>query len=155
MTTSTANAYLKTRVMTASPQELRLLLLDGALKFARQGQKGLEEKDPEATYNGISQCRNIILELMNSINTEIDPELALNMRSLYAFMYTELVHASFERDVDRLVSVIELLEYERQTWVMLMEKLATEKDAGAPAASAPAEPAPSSATSNRSISFEA
>ncbi|MEO1059304.1 MAG: flagellar export chaperone FliS, partial [Actinomycetota bacterium] len=31
------NPYLKTKVMTASPEELRLMLYDGALKFCRQG----------------------------------------------------------------------------------------------------------------------
>ena len=30
----TSNAYLRTKVMTASPEELRLMLLDGAIRFA-------------------------------------------------------------------------------------------------------------------------
>ena len=41
------NPYLKTKVMTAGPAELRLMLFDGALKFAEQGRKGLADKDYE------------------------------------------------------------------------------------------------------------
>lgn len=124
-----ANAYLKTRVMTANPEELRLLLLDGAIKFARQGLEGLERKDFEASFNGISQCRNIIFELLTTIRTDLAPELAANVRSLYTFMYAQTIEASHEKDAQKLGKVIELLEYERETWVMLMQKLAEERAA--------------------------
>ena len=40
-----SNAYLRTKVMTASPAELRLMLLDGAIKFANQAREGLQAKD--------------------------------------------------------------------------------------------------------------
>lgn len=122
-----ANAYLRTKVMTASPEELRLLLLDGALRFANQAKQGMLTKDHESSYSGFSQCRTIVLELLNTIRPEHDPELAARVRSLYAFMYAELVSASTERDIKRLDTVIELLEYERETWVMLMDQLAKER----------------------------
>jgi flagellar secretion chaperone FliS len=127
-----ANAYLRTKVLTASPEELRLMLLDGAIKFARQGRDGLATRDYEASYNGISQCRNIVLELLTSIKPEPDPALAERVRAVYTFMYTELVKASMEKDLVKLDAVIKLLEYERETWALLMQKLADER--GAPTA---------------------
>lgn len=135
---ASTNAYLRTKVLTAKPEELRLMLLDGAIKFARQGREGLAAKDYEASYNGISQCRNIVIELINTIRPEVDPELCERVRSLYAFFYSELVTASFEKDIARLDKVIGLLEYERETWVMLMEQLASERTPGA----APQETSP-------------
>jgi len=132
-TGNSANAYLRTKVMTASPEELRLMLLDGAIKFARQGREGMEQKDYEASFNGLSQCRNIVLELITTIRPEFDPELSERVQSLYTFMYQELVEASFEKQPERIGRVIELLEYERETWVMLMERLARERQPdGAP-----------------------
>ncbi len=122
--TAPANAYLRTKVLTANPEELRLMLLDGAIKFAKQGTQGLQEKDYEASYNGLSQCRNILLELINTIKPEFDPELAERVRSLYTFMFQELVEASFSRNAKKANQVIELLEYERETWVLLMENIA-------------------------------
>ena len=122
-----AQAYLRTRVMSASPEELRLLLLEGAIKFGKQGLEGLVSKDHEAAFTGISQCRNIIFELLTTIRDDIDPSLAANVKGLYTFMYTQSIEASHEKDTSKLTKVIELLEYERETWIMLMERLAGEK----------------------------
>ena len=127
-----SNAYLRTKVMTASPAELRLLLLDGAIKFANQARAGLEAKDYEKSFEGFTSCRNIILELINGIRPEQDPELAERVRGLYLFIYQELVESSFGKDIGRLDKTIELIAYERETWSMLMEKLGAE-DAGHPA----------------------
>lgn len=124
------NAYLRTKVLTAGPEELRLMLLDGAIRFARQGKQGLVDNDPEASFTGITNCRNIIVELMTSIGAGVDPELALNLKNLYSFMFTELTEANLEKDTKRLDAVIELIEYERETWVMLMEKIAAERAQG-------------------------
>lgn len=124
---SNANAYLRTRVLTASPEELRLMLLDGAIKFCRQGREALANKQWEAAHNGISQCRDIIFELLTTIRAEVDPDLAEKTKALYSFMYRTLVEGKFEKDLAKIDSVIGLLEFERETWVMLMAKLAEER----------------------------
>lgn len=121
------NAYLRTKVLTASPEELRLMLLDGALKFLRQGRDAMVRKDHEGTFNGISRCRDIILELLNGVKPEPDRELYNRVTGLYTFMYTTLVEANLEKDVTKCDKVIELLEYERETWVLLMAKLVEER----------------------------
>lgn len=122
-----ANAYLRTKVLTASREELRLMLLDGAIKFANQGREGLLAKNFEASYNGISQCRNIVLELLTTIKPEFDPELCDRVKAIYTFLYTELVEASLQKSVEKLDGVIKILQYERETWALLMTKVAGEK----------------------------
>lgn len=129
MTTQQASsmAYLRTRVMSATQEELRLMLLDGAIKFARQGRDGLAKKDYEASYNGFTQARSIVLELINSMRPEVAPELCQKLSSLYTFIYTEMIEASLEKDVSRADEAIRLLEYERETWLLLMEQQACEQ----------------------------
>ncbi|GAB5495768.1 MAG: hypothetical protein Phyf2KO_08480 [Phycisphaerales bacterium] len=131
-----ANAYLRTQVMSASPAELRMMLLDGAVKFAKQGRQGLVDKDHEQVYSGFSQARAIITELMTSMRPEAAPELCEQVRSLYAFLFQELVRASMDSDLPRADKAIELLEYEQQTWRLLLEQLKTEEGAG----NTPAQP---------------
>lgn len=126
MPAQSPNAYLRTKVLTASPAELRLMLIDGAIRFAEQGRDGLREKDYEKVYNGISRSQKIIMELINSLDHEADPELCQRLSGLYTFMYTRLIGASSEKDPSRVDEVLELLRYERETWTMLMEKLAEE-----------------------------
>lgn len=127
----TINAYLRTRVMTASAAELRLLLLDGAVKFAVQGREGIAGKDYEAMFDGISQCRDIVVELLTTISPEVEKSLADKVKGVLTFLFTELTNASMEKSVPRMDKVIALLEYERETWRLLIEKLKAEQGGGA------------------------
>jgi len=125
-----ANAYLRNRVLAASPEELRLMLLEGAIKFCRQGREACAKGDFEAQYAGVTQCRNIIFELLTSLRPDLDPQIAGNLKALYSFLYTHLTEASHERDLPKFDKVAELLEFERETWVLLMDKLKEERIAG-------------------------
>lgn len=132
-----SNAYLRTRVMTAGPMELRQMLLDGAVKFARQAREGLDKKDFEAVYLGVSQSRAIVVELMTSMGREVDSELAGKVRGLYSYIFSELTLASTEKDPSRLDRVIGLLEFERETWSLAVAKFGGQgktAPAGAPGA---------------------
>lgn len=136
--TSNTNAYLRTQVLTAPPEQLRLMLLDGAIRFAAQGREAMGRRDFEGVYLGVSQCRNIVFELMTTIGPGADPELADRVRALYTFLYTRLLEASTERSTTKLDEVIGLLEYERQTWAMFIDRLAVERGHGPGLGSAPA-----------------
>lgn len=138
-----ANAYLRTQVMSASPAELRMMLLDGAVKFAKQGRQGLADKNHEMVYSGFSQARAIVTELMTSMRHDVAPELCEQVRSLYAYIFQELVSASLENDINRADKVIELLEFEAETWRLLMDKLKTEEGGtGTTTGTAPAQAKP-------------
>ncbi len=126
-----AAAYLQTKVMSASPEELRLMLLDGAIKFCRQGRDGLAAKNFEACHNGFSRCRAILVELISSMRTEIDPALCERLTALYVFMINQLIEASHTKTTGPADKVIELLEYDRETWVQLMARLAEDQTAEA------------------------
>ncbi|MHC4946780.1 MAG: flagellar export chaperone FliS [Planctomycetota bacterium] len=122
---TSSQAYLRTKVMTASPAELRLMLFDGALRFAEQARAGLDQRDYEQAYHGITRAQSIVMELINGLQPEQDPELCDRLASLYTFMYTRLMTASSERDPAIVTEVIDLLRFERETWSMLMARLAT------------------------------
>ena len=63
MTNQGANQYLRTKVLTATPEQLQLMLYDGAIRFAEQARLALQKKDFEGSYNGISRAQKIIAEL--------------------------------------------------------------------------------------------
>jgi len=130
-----ANAYLRTKVMTASPAELRLLLFDGAIKFGEQSRDAITARDHEALYDAVTKCQNIVMELINTLRPELSPELCANLSALYTFIYGRLVKGSTERDTTAIDEALELLRFERETWVLLMEKLDEEQTRSAPALS--------------------
>ena len=46
----TGAEYLETQVLTASPEQLHLMVIDGALRFARYGLISLEQDDIEEAH---------------------------------------------------------------------------------------------------------
>lgn len=121
------NPYFRNKVLTATPEQLRLMLFDGAIHFLELGVEGLDEKNYEKVFENLSQGKAIVLELMSSLKPEHDPDLCAKLTALYTFMYSEITQASFSKDVARLEKVIELIRYERETWVLLMERVAQER----------------------------
>ncbi len=141
-TVSPDNAYLKTKVMTSSPAELRLLLFDGAIKFAEQAKAGLKQKNYEKAYTGLTRCQEIILELTTSLDADHAPDLCEKLTGLYTFMYSHLMRANQERDPALVDEVLGLLLYERETWSMVLDRLVEENQAAKALTDTPqAEPA--------------
>ena len=124
MMNSNAQTYLRTRVMTASPAELRLMLIDGAIRFAEQCRSGLSDRNFEQAYEGSRQCRAILTELLSSLKPENDPVLCDRITSLYTFLISQMMEAMSERDHSLIDQVLELLAYDRETWQLAVEKLA-------------------------------
>lgn len=122
MSQATINPYLKTKVMTASPEELRLMLYEGAVKFLRQAAEAMQSRDYEGSYNGLVRAQNIVLELSSSLNHDLDPDLCGKLSGLYAFIYRRLVDANMNRDTKAIREAIDLIEYERETWTLLMRQ---------------------------------
>jgi flagellar protein FliS len=121
--------------MTASPEELRLMLYDGAIKFANQAKIAIVKKDFENSYNALMRAQKIVLELSTSLNHNVAPDLCERLSALYTYIYRLLVEANMQRQVKQVDEAIELLEYERETWQMLMQQLADQKGAdGSPPA---------------------
>jgi flagellar protein FliS len=138
MTVAPAQAYWRTKVMTASPAELRLLLLDGAIRFAQQARDGLARSDYEAVYEGVTRCQSILLELINSLRPEHDKDLCDKLAGLYTYMYTQLLAGSTQRQPELIDEVIRLLQHDRETWRLLFEQLAAENAAAGAIDAAPA-----------------
>ncbi|MCC5827952.1 MAG: flagellar export chaperone FliS [Phycisphaeraceae bacterium] len=122
MAGANVNPYLRTRILTAGPQELRLMLYDGAIRFARQGQEALRRKDFEASYNAMSRAKKIVLELSTSLNHKIAPELCERLSSLYTYIYKQLVECGLQKNPDLAEEPIQLLQFERETWEIMMRQ---------------------------------
>lgn len=140
-----SDQYLRNAVMTASPEQLQLMLYDGAIRFTRQGIEGLKAKNYEEVFNGLNRAQKIVFELLGSLNYEVDRSLCTKMAGLYNFIYRRLIDANVKRDIALAEDALRLLEYQRETWVMLMDRIRRERE---PAAATRAEPAPAARSSD-------
>src|SRR5580693_4788138 len=86
--------YLKTQVMTASPEMLQLMLWDGAIRFAEQGRQAILKKEIEASYHALLRSQKIMMEMVTSLKHDISPDLCKNLSGLYTFIHRKLVEAN-------------------------------------------------------------
>jgi flagellar protein FliS len=128
--------------MTAPPEQLHLMLLDGAIRFAARGLEAIQARDIEGAYNALERTQQIVVQMMNGLNRDVNPPLVDQMSALYNFIHRRLVEASMERDPQGVEDALRILRHQRETWQMLIDKLA----ADAPPVTAAAPPsAPSAA----------
>lgn len=118
--------YLKSAVMTAPPEQLQLMLFDGAIRFTLRGKEALENDDIEGAFNGFERAQRIVLELNNGLRREVNPELVDQMAALYDFIYRRLIDANVHREMPAADDALRILRHQRETWVMLIEQLAKE-----------------------------
>lgn len=124
---NSSNEYLKTKVMTASAEELQLMLYDGLLRFCEKARTAIEEKKIEESYTMLSKSQRIVMELICSMKYEIAPDVCENLRSLYMFCYERLTEANLTKDIKKLDEAIGIIHHIRETWKMLMDRLQQER----------------------------
>ena len=129
MTAQAAQNYLKTKVFTATPEQLQLMLYDGALRFGEQAKLALGQKNYEESYNLISRMQKIISELTSTLKHDIYPELCGKLSALYTYAYKQLIEANLHHEVSALDDAMQVLRYQRETWAILLEQLGRSKAA--------------------------
>jgi len=134
--TSPINQYQKTKILTASPEQLQLMLYDGVIRFYEQARETIQAQKIEESYLLLSKAEKIVLELCHSMREELAPDTCAKMKALYMFCYERLVNANLKKEIPPLEEALDILRHMRQTWLLLMEKLAEEKSENQPAPAA-------------------
>ena len=123
MSLSASDAYLESQVRTATPQRLQLMLIDGALRFARQALTHWDAGLPnETTYNDIVRCRDIIAEIYGGIKQDQAP-VAKQAAAIYMFLFRLLSEAPLRQDPRRVRDAVRVLERERETWRLVCAQM--------------------------------
>ncbi len=116
--------YLTTEVMTASPQKLHLMLLDGAVRFVHKARQHGAAREDEPAREAIARARRIVADLLAGCRKDLDPDLVSQVTLLYGFVYRTLLEAAFTFDDAKLAGVLRILEIERDTWRQVCADLA-------------------------------
>jgi len=108
--------YQQNQVLSASPEQILIMLYDGAIRFTRQAIAALDEENLAGFYHGITKSMAIITEFSNSLDHSVGGEIAENLDALYSFMIRELIQANLHKDGEKLRVVERLLVDLRATW---------------------------------------
>ena len=116
------NQYKENNIKTSSPENLTLMLYEGALKFINQGKLFIEEKNITRANETIQRAQDIIQEL--NITLDMKYEVSHNLRGMYTYILERLVDANIQKDTSILNEVGDMVRELRDTWkeAMLVAK---------------------------------
>ena len=115
-------AYNNSKILTASPAELTLMLYDGAIKFTNIAIMAIEKKDIEKAHNNILKTERIIIEFQSTLDDKYP--VAKDFDAVYSYLLLRLREANMKKDAEILEEVLKHLRTMRDTWKEVMAKTA-------------------------------
>ena len=112
--------YNNSKILTASPAELTLMLYDGAIKFCNIAVLAVEQKDVEKAHINITKTERIIDYFRQTL--DMNYPVAEDFDRVYAYLSRRLVEANMKKDKEILEEVNLHLHYMRDTWKEVMNR---------------------------------
>ncbi len=112
--------YNNSKVLTASPAELTLMLYDGAIKFCNIAIMGVEEKNIEKAHNNIVKTSRIIDYFRQTLDMRYP--VAEDFERVYVYLARRLTEANVKKDKAILEEILMHLHTMRDTWKEVMRQ---------------------------------
>jgi flagellar secretion chaperone FliS len=111
-------AYRESSVLTASPEQLVVMLYDGAGRFLRQAEAALGEGAVEHAHDRLNRGEAIIDELLATLDMD-QGTVAERLQAIYVYCKRCLIEARLERDVAKVRLVVRLMGELREAWAQV------------------------------------
>jgi len=110
-----AGAYKESSVLTATPQQLVVMLYDGARRFLHQAAVATRQGDVSTSNDRLQRAESIIDELTATLDLDAG-EVAQRLQGIYTFCRRQLGDARIERDAAKIDQVGRMLGELRDAW---------------------------------------
>ena len=114
--------YFENQVKTASPEQILIMLYDGAIRFLREARAAMESGDRIGRLEKKSRAVAILTELSSTLDFEKGGEIAENLDGLYWYMIRELTRPNNGDDPEPMKVSEDILMDLRDGWVQAIEK---------------------------------
>lgn len=112
--------YQQQSVMTATPGELTLMLYNGCIRFLKQAEQAIDQKNVQDANTNIIKAQKILTELMSTL--DMDYDISKGLMPIYRFMYEQLVQANIKKDTKIINDVVDLVTGFRDTWAQAVKE---------------------------------
>lgn len=109
------SAYRQSAVLTASPEQLVVMLYDGARRFLGQATVAMRAGDVETAHLRLRRAEAIISHLQDTLDLD-QGEIAGRLQAIYLFCSRHLNDARVQRDPAKIEQVNSLLGELRSAW---------------------------------------
>ena len=111
--------YNNSKVLTASPAELTLMLYDGAIKFCNIAEMAVEKSDVPKAHENIRKVQNIIGYLHSTLDMKY--EVSRDFDNIFTYLERRLVEANVKKDKEILEEINTHLHAIRDNWKEVMK----------------------------------
>ena len=109
-------SYLNNHYEGMDPEQLILLLYNGALNRLRVAREGIKEKNVQKKGENLSKAIAIISELHASVDPEMDDASTRFLRGLYTAILTELPKVTLNNDLNTLEQAESYISRLKDIW---------------------------------------
>lgn len=117
------NKYKQTSVLSASREQILLMLYEAAIKFTKLAIQAAEQKKIAERGQNIIRAFDIIVELQATLDHKVGGELAQQLESLYLYMMDQYTKANITGDPEPLRSCVKVLENLYAGWKQAVDQL--------------------------------
>ncbi len=114
--------YNNSKILTAKPAELTLMLYEGAIKFCNIALVAEENKDVQKAHDNIIKVQRIIDYLRQTL--DMSYPVAQDFENIYSYLARRLREANMSKDPEILNEVNGHLHSIRDNWKLVMDKVA-------------------------------
>jgi flagellar secretion chaperone FliS len=104
--------------MTASPEQLVVMLYDGAIRFLNQSAAATRAGKRDVARERLRRAQDVIDELTRSLDFR-QGEIAIRLRSIYSFCSRHMIESTLNADPEGYEKVAELLAGLRESWAQI------------------------------------
>lgn len=111
--------YQDSKILTASPAELTLMLYEGIIKFTNIGITAIENREFQKANTNIMKAERIVDHLSATLNEKYP--VANDFRNVYSCIMQALISGNMRKDVAELERALEYSRMMRDTWKDVMK----------------------------------
>ncbi|MBN1916586.1 MAG: flagellar export chaperone FliS [Verrucomicrobia bacterium] len=116
-----AKAYLRSKILNASPMELVIILYEGAIAACTKARELFGPGHRREACDALIRAQNMVRELRNSLDMSRG-DIAGGLYRLYSYMIQRLVEANVRRKPEHINEVLHMLGELKRTWIDAIEK---------------------------------
>jgi flagellar secretion chaperone FliS len=109
------NAYRESAVLTATPEQLVVMLYDGANRFLTQSAIAMRDGRVALSGEKLRRAERIIDELLATLDLSVG-DVAERLQALYVFFKEHLMAARLNQDASKIDEVARLMRELRSAW---------------------------------------
>lgn len=114
-----AREYQRSRVFTASPVEIIVMLYDAALSHLENAQVAMQQSNRGAAGTYLSRAQRIVAELVSSLDRVGGGDIARRLDGLYAFVLDRLLRGNIRQEPAALAEAARVMGILREAWVIV------------------------------------